>query len=192
MEVHQKLGHIHNKRDGINMLDKKLIDKIVEKQGDLLYTTLAEECTELAQACCKINRNKFLKKDIKDNLNNFFEEICDVQINLQAIKQQVLKETGMSSAEYEQYIKTWEYIKKDKLQNIFIGTSIEELYNKLSKAGYIDKATLEPIACTYCGSKELEDRDFYKEECYVVEYSKYCKHCGKKLGTWSYGNWESF
>lgn len=161
------------------MLDKKLIDKIVEKQGDLLYTTLAEECTELAQACCKINRNKFLKKDISESLNNFFEEICDVQINLQAIKQQILKETGMSSVEYDQYIKTWEYIKEDKLQNIFIGTSMDNLYNKLSKAGYIDKDTLEPIVCRYCGSKELEDKDDYKEGCYIVEYSKYCKHCGK-------------
>lgn len=101
------------------MLDENLSKKIIEKQGDLLYTTLAEECTELAQACCKINRNKFLGKDISDRLDNFFEEICDLQINLELIKKQVIQETGMSSEEYDQYIKNWKDVKKDKLRNIF-------------------------------------------------------------------------
>ena len=36
-----------------------LYNNIIKKQGDLLYTTLAEECSELSQACCKINRKKF-------------------------------------------------------------------------------------------------------------------------------------
>ena len=45
------------------MLDNDLSNAILNKQGELLFTTLAEECTELAQACCKINRQKFYKKD---------------------------------------------------------------------------------------------------------------------------------
>ena len=74
--VHQlMLGLIHNKKGGIKMIDEKLKKAILEKQGNLLYTTLAEECTELAQACCKINRKKFLKQDFSKILENFFEEI---------------------------------------------------------------------------------------------------------------------
>ena len=167
------LGNIFNKKDGIKMLDENLSKKIIEKQGDLLYTTLAEECTELAQACCKINRNKFLGKDISDRLDNFFEEICYLQINLELIKKQVIQETGMSSEEYDQYIKNWEDVKKDKLRNIFLS----------------EEEDLEPIICKNCGSEHYEDRDFYKEELYVVEFSRYCKDCGAKLGDWAYGQW---
>ena len=50
------------------MIDEELKNAIVEKQGNLLYTTLAEECTELAQACCKINRQKFYNKNIVKEL----------------------------------------------------------------------------------------------------------------------------
>ena len=31
--------------------NEKLYQNILEKQGDLLYTTLSEECAELIQAC---------------------------------------------------------------------------------------------------------------------------------------------
>ena len=46
--VHQlMLGLIHNKKGGIKMIDEKLKKAILEKQGNLLYTTLAEECSEI-------------------------------------------------------------------------------------------------------------------------------------------------
>ena len=93
------------------MLDKDLSNAILNKQGELLFTTLAEECTELAQACCKINRQKFYKKDYINVLDNFFEELCDLKINLDLIKQQVMKETGMSSKEYEKNIEIRKKIK---------------------------------------------------------------------------------
>ena len=173
------------------MISKKLENSIVAKQGDLLYTTLAEECTELAQACCKINRKKFLKQDFYKILENFFEEICDIKINLQCIKQQIMKETGMTETEYEQYIDTWTRLKENKLTNIFIDSLEDDKYNNLKDAKYIGENN-EPIKCRFCGSKDLEDTDIYKEECYVVEYNKVCKHCGKKLGCWSYGIWEIF
>lgn len=173
------------------MIDKKLEDKIVVKQGDLLYTTLAEECNELAQACCKINRRKFFNKDFSDVLENFFEEICDVQINLQCIKQQVIKETGMSEIEYNQYVNSWTELKENKLKNIFMEEPMENTYKKLKDAEYITK-DCEPIKCTYCGSKDLRDDNFYKEEWYVVEYDKICNHCGEKIAHWAYGSWENF
>ena len=40
------------------MIDEKLKKAILEKQGNLLYTTLAEECSEIIQACSKIVRKK--------------------------------------------------------------------------------------------------------------------------------------
>lgn len=173
------------------MINKDLENAIVEKQGDLLYTTLAEECTELTQACCKINRKKFLKEDFSKSLENFFEEICDVQINLQCIKQQIMKETGMTETEYNQYINTWTHLKEDKLMKIFIGESEDNIYEKLKNAEYIAD-NCEPIKCVYCGSKNLRDDNFYKEEYYVVEYDKICNCCGKKLGHWAYGSWIDF
>lgn len=173
------------------MINKNLENAIVAKQGDLLYTTLAEECTELAQACCKINRKKFLKEDFSKSLENFFEEICDVQINLQCIKQQIMKETGMSEIEYDQYINTWTKFKEDKLMDVFVGRSMEDSYKKLKDAEYIAE-NCEPIKCTYCGSKDLRDDNFYKEDWYVVEHDKICNRCGKKLGHWAYGSWTDF
>lgn len=167
------------------MIDKELKNAIVEKQGNLLYTTLAEECTELAQACCKINRQKFYNKNIVKELDNFFEEICDVQLNLELIKEQVIKETGMSEIEYDQYIRSWNTIKQDKLSSIFLK---KDMTGRLFQAGYVAEDG-EPIKCEYCGSRDLEDCDFYKEDLYVVEYNKRCKQCRKYLGTWAYGKW---
>ena len=55
--------------------DKKLYKTIVEKQGNLLYTTLSEECAELIQACSKIQRKKFFNKDFSEDVDNLLEEI---------------------------------------------------------------------------------------------------------------------
>lgn len=102
------------------MLNKQLSDEIIRQQGELLFTTLAEECTELAQACCKINRRKYHKTNYLDVLDNFFEEICDIQINLDLIKKEVTKELDISESEYNAYIYKWEKIKEEKLNNIFL------------------------------------------------------------------------
>ena len=102
------------------MLNKQLSNEIIKQQGELLFTTLAEECTELAQACCKINRRKYHKTNYLDVLDNFFEEICDIQINLDLIKKEVTKELDISESEYDTYIYKWEKIKEQKLNNIFL------------------------------------------------------------------------
>ena len=170
------------------MVNKELEDAIVEKQGDLLYTTLAEECTELAQVCCKINRKKFLKQDFTEDLENFFEEICDVQINLQFIKQQVLKETGMTDVEYEQFIKSWTKLKEDKLTDIFVIRPETKMCENLIVSGYFTDEH-EPIKCRFCGSKNLEIPMVFDDDIGHVEWEKRCKHCKKTLGIYSYGNW---
>lgn len=173
------------------MLDKNLSNEIIKQQGDLLFTTLAEECTELAQACCKINRRKYHKINYTDVLDNFFEEICDVQINLELIKQEVIKELGISETEYNQHINTWTKVKEEKLKNVFSVATMEEYYQILLKAKYINENS-EPIKCIHCGSTDLEDCEFYKEDYYVVEYTKKCKHCKEILGHWAYGSWDIF
>lgn len=173
------------------MLDKDLSNAILNKQGELLFTTLAEECTELAQACCKINRQKFYKKDYINVLDNFFEELCDLKINLDLIKQQIMKETGISSEEYEKNIEIWKEIKQEKLKKIFKTDTIDEYYNHLIKAKYI-KENGEPIKCLKCGSTNLKDKGMYHEEYYVVEYDRVCEDCGEIVGHWAYGYWMNF
>ena len=50
-----------------------------------------------------------------------------------------------------------------------------------------------PITCD-CGCKETEQRNIFSEDIngiFVdVEYSLYCKNCGRYLGTYVYGHWE--
>ncbi len=50
-----------------------------------------------------------------------------------------------------------------------------------------------PITCD-CGCKETEQRNIYKEDIggilVEVEYSLYCKNCGRYLGSFAYGHWE--
>ena len=50
-----------------------------------------------------------------------------------------------------------------------------------------------PLTCD-CGCNETEKRNVIKEdidgEMFEVEWSEYCKKCGKYLGYFSYGHWE--
>lgn len=50
-----------------------------------------------------------------------------------------------------------------------------------------------PLTCD-CGCKETEQRNIYKEDIdgifVEVEYSLYCKDCGRYLGHYEYGHWE--
>ena len=65
--------------------NEKLYQNILEKQGDLLYTTLSEECAELIQACSKIKRHKYFKEGFE--IDNLLEEINDVELNMELIKE---------------------------------------------------------------------------------------------------------
>ncbi len=50
-----------------------------------------------------------------------------------------------------------------------------------------------PIECG-CGCEETEERNVYREDTNgiftPVEYSLYCKGCGRYLGHFAYGHWE--
>ena len=80
-------------------MDKKLKDEIIKQQGELLYTTLGEECSEVIQACSKIIRKKFYKE--KFDVDNLLEEICDLEINLELIKEQLSKEKCLNLSKEE-------------------------------------------------------------------------------------------
>lgn len=61
--------------------------------------------------------------------------------------------------------------------------------HRMETEGYIgDKG--QPLKCLYCDSKELDERNTYYENHYIVEYQVYCKKCDKTVGQWSYGRWE--
>ena len=97
-----------------------LYNNIIKKQGDLLYTTLAEECSELSQACCKINRKKFFSKELNvEDFENLFEEISDVELNLKLIKMQIAQELDYSDKEIESFVSSWGDKKHLKLKEIF-------------------------------------------------------------------------
>lgn len=50
-----------------------------------------------------------------------------------------------------------------------------------------------PLKCD-CGCNETEKKNVIKEdidgEMFEVEWSEYCKNCGRYLGYFSYGHWE--
>lgn len=103
-----------------------LYNNMIKKEGDLLYTTLAEECSELSQACCKINRKRFFNKDLKvEDFENLFEEISDVELNLKLIKMQIAKELDYSYKEIDSFISSWKDKKYLKLKEIFGGDNNE-------------------------------------------------------------------
>ena len=103
-----------------------LYENMIQKEGNLLYTTLAEECSELAQACCKINRKKFFNKDLTiEDFDNLFEEISDVELNLKLIKMQIANELDCSEEQIEDFVYLWNKKKDLKLQCIFGGENNE-------------------------------------------------------------------
>lgn len=97
-----------------------LYNTILEKQGNLLYTTLSEECSELIQACSKVQRKKYFNEDF--DINNLLEEINDVELNILLIKRQLLREPTLKITEEEikQRLKEWKEIKIKKLEKIFL------------------------------------------------------------------------
>lgn len=101
-------------------MDKGLEKKILEKQGDLLYTTLSEECAELIQACSKIVRAKAKNIEMSDELlDNLTEEIGDVELNLELIKKQIVKDFDKSEKELKEEIRLSKNTKNWKLANVF-------------------------------------------------------------------------
>lgn len=103
-----------------------LYDNMIKEEGNLLYTTLAEECSELSQACCKINRKKFFNKELNvEDFENLFEEISDVELNLKLIKMQIAQELDYSDKEIENFISSWGDKKHLKLKKIFGGDDNE-------------------------------------------------------------------
>lgn len=100
--------------------NSKLDNEILEKQGNLLYTTLSEECAELIQACSKIQRKKYYGEGFK--IDNLLEEIYDVELNIRLIKEQLIREPSLNITEEEinNKLKEWEKKKTEKLKKIFL------------------------------------------------------------------------
>ena len=100
--------------------NSKLDNKILEKQGDLLYTTLSEECAELIQACSKIQRKKYYGEGFK--IDNLLEEIYDVELNIRLLKEQLIREPSLNITEEEinNKLKEWEKKKTEKLKKVFL------------------------------------------------------------------------
>lgn len=46
--------------------------------------------------------------------------------------------------------------------------------------------------CLSCKSEAMTAKDKYYEEGYLVEYTAYCKSCGKEAGNLSYGQWDIY
>ena len=101
-------------------MEDKLKKAIVNQQGDLLYTTLAEECSELAQASSKIVRKKFYNQSF--DIDNLLEEIYDVEMNIELIKEQLINEKliNVSMEEINEKLKEWERKKIEKISKIFL------------------------------------------------------------------------
>lgn len=43
-----------------------------------------------------------------------------------------------------------------------------------------------------CGQESLSAKDKYYEDGYLVEYTTYCKSCGRSVGSWSYGSKDTY
>lgn len=46
--------------------------------------------------------------------------------------------------------------------------------------------------CSNCKSEAMAVKDKYYEDGYLIEYTAYCKSCGKEAGNWSYGQWDTY
>lgn len=100
--------------------NEKLYQNILEKQGNLLYTTLSEECAELIQACSKIQRHKYFKEGFE--IDNLLEEINDVELNIELIKEQLIRESSLNITreEINEKLMNWKNLKIKKLEKIFL------------------------------------------------------------------------
>lgn len=107
--------------------NEKLYQNILEKQGDLLYTTLSEECAELIQACSKIQRKKYYGEGFE--IDNLLEEINDVELNIELIKKQLIREPSLNITEDEinEKLQKWDKKKIQKLTKIFLEKGEKEL-----------------------------------------------------------------
>lgn len=104
------------------LVSEELENAIIEQQGNLLYTTLSEECSEVIQACSKITRKKFYNEEF--DVDNLLEEIGDLEINLYLIKKQLSKEPTLkdkwNEEKINQEIENWQQKKFEKLNKIFL------------------------------------------------------------------------
>lgn len=122
-DLEEKIEKLFEQQQNIIKQEKhKLYNEILEKQGDLLYTTLSEECAELIQACSKIRRKKYLGENFKDEVDNLLEEINDVEFNITLIKEQLTREPNLefSKEDINEQLKKWDIKKMQKLKKIFL------------------------------------------------------------------------
>jgi hypothetical protein len=103
-----------------NDIDEELKNTIINQQGDLLYTTLSEECSEVIQACSKIQRAKFYDKEF--DVSNLLEEICDLEINLELIKEQLVNEKSLNLTreDIDNELENWHNKKIEKISKVFL------------------------------------------------------------------------
>lgn len=91
------------------IIDSNVVKKSIEHYGaDLQTVVCMEECAELIQAISKMKRGK-------DNRNNLIEEIADVMICMEILKQVY----GISDNEIQNYVcqkqnRTIERMKSDE------------------------------------------------------------------------------
>lgn len=119
-KINNKKFHFLKKDLSKEQENSKLYNKILEKQGDLLYTTLSEECAELIQACSKIQRKKYYGEGFE--IDNLLEEINDVELNIKLIKKQLTREPSLNITEDEinEQLQKWDKKKTQKLTKIFL------------------------------------------------------------------------
>lgn len=76
------------------IIDSNIVDKSIKHYGSDLQTTVCmEECSELIQAISKMKRGK-------DNRDNLIEEMADVMICMDILKQVY----GVSDNEIQNYV----------------------------------------------------------------------------------------
>lgn len=103
-------------------MNKELKNAILEQQGELLYTTFSEECAEVIQALSKIQRKKFYNEIPMGEVDNLLEEINDVLINIDLIKEQLCREKSLNLTmkDIDETLKKWYDKKEEKLRKIFL------------------------------------------------------------------------
>ena len=94
-------------------IDSYVVKRSIEHYGkDLQSTVCMEECAELIQAISKMKRGK-------DNRNNLIEEMADVMICMEILKQVY----GVSDSEIQNYVcqkqnRSIERMKSDESQEV--------------------------------------------------------------------------